>query len=60
MGNTTENEKDTINLFFEQPILNSSYEYPSKHWELKDGIPTKKTTEVDAPPSGEWTHLQGR
>ena len=42
MGNTTENEKDTINLFFEQPILNSPYEYPSKHWELKDGSPTQK------------------
>lgn len=42
MGNTTDNEKDTINLFFEQPILNSPYEYPNKHWELKDGIPTQK------------------
>ena len=27
--------------FFERPILNSPYEYPSEHWELdKDGQPT--------------------
>ncbi|MCB1156348.1 MAG: DEAD/DEAH box helicase family protein [Leptospiraceae bacterium] len=31
------------NLFFEQPILNSPYEYPSKHWELdEEGQPTQK------------------
>lgn len=30
-------------LFFKQPILNSPYEYPSRHWELdKDGQPTQK------------------
>lgn len=29
--------------FFAQPILNSPYEYPSRHWELdKDGQPTQK------------------
>ena len=29
--------------FFEQPVLNSPYEYPSRHWELdKDGQPTQK------------------
>ena len=27
--------------FFEQPILNSPYEYPSAHWELVDGLPTQ-------------------
>ena len=31
------------NRFFEQPILNSPYEYPSHHWELdKDGQPTQR------------------
>lgn len=30
------------NKFFEQPILNSPYEYPSQHWELdSDGQPTQ-------------------
>ena len=29
--------------FFDRPILNWSYEYPSRHWELdKDGQPTNK------------------
>ena len=33
--------------FFEKPVLNSPYEYPSKHWELDDsGQPTSKI--VDA------------
>lgn len=32
------------NTFFEEPILNSPYEYPSKHWELVDGQPTQKIT----------------
>lgn len=32
--------------FFEQPILNSPYEYPSQHWELDDeGQPTNKILE---------------
>jgi type III restriction enzyme len=31
------------NLFFEKPILNSPYDYPSQHWELdKTGQPTQK------------------
>jgi len=30
------------NRFFEQPILNSPYEYPSRHWELDgSGQPTQ-------------------
>ena len=29
--------------FFEQPILNSPYEYPAQHWELDEtGQPTNK------------------
>ncbi len=30
------------NRFFEQPILNSPYEYPIRHWELVDGQPTQQ------------------
>lgn len=30
------------NRFFERPILNSPYEYPSQHWELVDGQPTNR------------------
>src|SRR5690606_18957471 len=31
------------NAFFEQPILNSPYDYPGRHWELdKDGQPTQQ------------------
>jgi hypothetical protein len=34
------------NLFFEKPILNSPYEYPSRHWELDaQGQPTQKIIE---------------
>ena len=34
------------NLFFEQPILNSPYEHPSRHWELDSvGQPTQKIGE---------------
>ncbi len=34
------------NPFFSQPILNSPYEYPSRHWELdKDGQPTQQIIE---------------
>ena len=29
------------NPFFDQPIINSPYEYPTQHWELDDeGQPT--------------------
>jgi type III restriction enzyme len=34
------------NRFFEQPILNSPYEYPAQHWELDDqGQPTQRIIE---------------
>ena len=34
------------NPFFERPILNSPYEYPSRHWELDDsGQPTRQILE---------------
>ena len=34
------------NRFFDDPILNSPYARPSRHWELdKDGIPTQKDLE---------------
>lgn len=33
--------------FFEQPILNSPYDYPGRHWELDpDGQPTNKIVET--------------
>jgi type III restriction enzyme len=35
------------NLFFEKPILNSPYDYPSQHWELDEtGQPTQKILEA--------------
>ena len=31
------------NRFFEEPVLNSPYEYPARHWELDDqGQPTQR------------------
>ena len=34
------------NKFFEQPILNSPYDYPSRHWELdENGQPTQRINE---------------
>jgi hypothetical protein len=34
------------NQFLERPILNSSYEYPSRHWELDEhGKPTQRINE---------------
>ncbi len=34
------------NRFFEQPVLNSPYEYPKQHWELdEDGQPTQRIIE---------------
>ena len=34
------------NLFFEHPILNSPYKYPTQHWELDDhGQPTQRIIE---------------
>src|SRR5689334_20603074 len=32
--------------FFERPILNSPYAYPSRHWELVDGQPTNRIIET--------------
>lgn len=38
------------NLFFEKPILNSPYRYPSRHWELdKSGQPTQRILEKRRP-----------
>jgi type III restriction enzyme len=35
------------NRFFEQPILNSPYAYPARHWELDaSGQPTQQITET--------------
>ena len=35
------------NGFFEHPILNSPYEYPTRHWELApDGQPTQQIVEA--------------
>ena len=34
------------NRFFEQPVLNSPYEYPARYWELDDeGQPTQRIIE---------------
>lgn len=33
------------NPFFDRPILNSPYHYPTMHWELVDGQPTEKLIE---------------
>lgn len=36
-----------VNAFFEQPILNSPYEYPTRHWELDaQGQPTQNLIET--------------
>jgi type III restriction enzyme len=40
---------ETTDLFFERPILNSPYEYPSRHWELIDGQPTQRVMERRRP-----------
>ncbi len=38
------------NQFFDQPILNSPYSYPSRHWELdKDGQPTQQIRDTRRP-----------
>ena len=31
--------------FVEQPILNSPYAYPGRHWELENGLPTNRIVE---------------
>ena len=35
--------------FFEHPILNSPYAYPSRHWELDHGQPTEKIKDARRP-----------
>ena len=35
--------------FFAQPILNSPYEYPARHWELIDRRPTNRVIETRRP-----------
>ncbi|MEQ8847996.1 DEAD/DEAH box helicase family protein [Botrimarina sp.] len=38
------------NPFFDQPILNSPYEYPTRHWELdEEGQPTQQIVEKRRP-----------
>lgn len=37
------------NKFFEEPILNSPYEPPSRHWELEHGQPTQQIIEKRRP-----------
>lgn len=38
--------------FFEQPIINSPYQYPNKHWELDEsGQPTQSINEIRRPSS---------
>jgi type III restriction enzyme len=40
-------EQPDSNLFFDHPILNSPYDYPSRHWELdKTGQPTQRIIET--------------
>ena len=39
----------TDNRSFEQPILNSPYEFPARHWELVDGLPTQRIIERRRP-----------
>jgi len=34
----------TMSKLFDDPILNSPYAYPDKHWELVDGQPTEQIT----------------
>jgi len=43
-------KEPTSNPFFDQPILNSPYECPRRHWELdENGQPTQKTIESRRP-----------
>ena len=35
--------------FTEAPILNSPYEKPNRHWELRNGIPTDNIVEQRRP-----------
>ncbi len=38
-----------LSSFAEEPILNSPYDYPGRHWELKDGLPTDNVVETRRP-----------
>jgi type III restriction enzyme len=39
--------ENRTNSFFEQPILNSPYAFPARHWELdRDGQPTNRIVEA--------------
>jgi type III restriction enzyme len=43
-------DDDMANEFFDHPILNSPYEYPSRHWELDEtGQPTQQIIERRRP-----------
>ena len=43
---------ETPDLFHQQPILNSPYEYPGRHWELDDGNrPTNRIVDHRRPSS---------
>ena len=46
-GNASDRSRMCMdNRFFEEPILNSPYEYPMRHWELDaDGQPTQQIIE---------------
>ena len=51
----------TTAAFFEQPVLNSPYEYPSRHWELDaSGQPTNKILEQLAPAGVQQAHKEDR
>ena len=40
------------NAFYDQPILNSPYEHPTRHWELDgDNRPTNRVTDSRRPSS---------
>ncbi len=37
-------------LFYERPVINSPYQYPSRHWELNDeGLPTQRIIDSRRP-----------
>jgi len=46
------------NLFFERPILNSPYKYPSRYWELDEhGQPTQRIIEKRRRAFAEFTEV---
>ena len=45
-SNSTDESTAAVSQFFEQPVLNSPYEYPTRYWELDDdGQPTHRIVE---------------